>query len=91
MEKITQYKSLDGRIYSIEKDCLHADQQYLKNKKVDDELNAVASRINPDWDYNLFRKTNAYAVVQILKDKNRYEDMIRALNQIEKEYKDLIK
>jgi hypothetical protein len=91
MEKIIQYKSLDGRIYSTEKDCLDANQQYLKNKKFDEELNAVTLRINPNWDHDLFIKNNAYTVFQILKDKNRYEDMIRALNKIEEEYKDLIK
>jgi hypothetical protein len=89
MDKIVQYKSFDGRIYSNEKDCLDADKQYLKNKKYNAELDAITVRINPQWDHDLFRKDHALVVVQILKDKNRYEDMIKALNEIEEHNKSL--
>lgn len=82
MDKIVQYKSFDGRVYSTEEDCLRADKQYLKNKKFDDEVNAITIRINHQWDPDLFKKNGVYYVIKILKDKNRYEDMIRALNEI---------
>lgn len=91
METVTiiKYKSLDGNLYDTEGSAKYADQRYITKSILKEKENAIIKRIHPDQDFGYFQKNgfSIYALIELIEDRNRINDMMRAIDVINKKYK----
>jgi len=85
IEKVV-YESIDGFEYSTEEGAIQADKNFVYNEKI----NAILVRLPFDYDPSYYKTSGkAHAVLKLIEDPNRIEDMIRAIGGINAKYKEL--
>lgn len=83
IEKVV-YESIDGFEYLTEEAAIQADKNFVLKEKI----NAILVRLPVDYDPDYYKTSGkAYAVLKLIEDPNRIEDMIRGINVINAKYK----
>lgn len=87
MEKvtITKYKSLDDQYYDTEIECTEADRYFIENQAYKEKITAIQARYDSDPMIRVSH-SGAAAILKILEDKERMEDIIKAIILINIKY-----
>jgi len=81
------YKSIDGIEYPTEERAIQADKNYVYNEKI----YAILVRLPRDCDPDYYKTSGkAHAILKLIEDPNRIEDMIRAIGGLNAKYKSKI-